>query len=184
MNEDKIKKDLEEIETINIELDHRVKSLVANVVTKHSIDPKTLKIDVEPITLKLLNAHSAYIKHTQEEVAVLRDLVEHVKANYPLDHPLDSACRPTSQTFTIVGTACPLTRITTTAEVPPKKPTALKTDTPKPVTTLVYSRKPRKSKMLLIKLMIWMNMTLIVMNATLPKLLSWRFISLWFSCSC
>ncbi|GJZ84755.1 retrovirus-related pol polyprotein from transposon TNT 1-94 [Tanacetum coccineum] len=31
-------------------------------------------------------------KHTQEEATVLRDLVEHVKANYPLDHPLESAC--------------------------------------------------------------------------------------------
>ncbi|GKF37804.1 hypothetical protein Tco_0114562, partial [Tanacetum coccineum] len=29
MNEDKIKKDLEEIETINIELDHRVSKLIA-----------------------------------------------------------------------------------------------------------------------------------------------------------
>ncbi|GJU66703.1 integrase, catalytic region, zinc finger, CCHC-type containing protein [Tanacetum coccineum] len=136
MNEDKIKKDLEEIETINIELDHRVskliaenehlkqaykqlydsikparirskeqslkdelrklkgKALVDNFVTKHTIDPKMLKNHVEPITPKLLNnrtAHSAYIKHTQEEAAVLRDLVEHVKANYPLDHPLESA---------------------------------------------------------------------------------------------
>ncbi|GKC44595.1 hypothetical protein Tco_1062317 [Tanacetum coccineum] len=54
--------------------------------------------------------------------------------------------RPTGQTFTIVGNACPLTRITTTAEVPLRKPTALETDTPKPVVTLVYSRKPRKSK--------------------------------------
>ncbi|GJU59935.1 hypothetical protein Tco_1237701 [Tanacetum coccineum] len=53
--------------------------------------------------------------------------------------------RPTSQTFTIVGNACPLTRITTTAEVPLRKPTALESDTPKPVVTLVYSRKPRKS---------------------------------------
>ncbi|GJU37806.1 retrovirus-related pol polyprotein from transposon TNT 1-94 [Tanacetum coccineum] len=53
-----------------------------------------LKIDVEPITPKLLNnktAHSTYIKHTQEEVVVLRDLVEHVKSNYPLDHSLESA---------------------------------------------------------------------------------------------
>ncbi|GJQ90504.1 hypothetical protein Tco_0001643 [Tanacetum coccineum] len=54
--------------------------------------------------------------------------------------------RPTSRTFTIVGNACPLTRITTTAEVPLRKPTALESDTPKPVVTLVYSRKPRKSK--------------------------------------
>ncbi|GJX72769.1 hypothetical protein Tco_0309940 [Tanacetum coccineum] len=168
MNEDKIKKDLEEIETINIELDHRVskliaenehlkqtykqlydsikparirskeqcddlinqvnlksveisdlnaslqekvleitalkddlrklkgKALVDNAVTKHTIDPEMLKIDVEPITPKLLNkktAHSAYIKHTQEEATILRDLVEHVKSKYPLDHSLESACR-------------------------------------------------------------------------------------------
>nr|GEU79315.1 ribonuclease H-like domain-containing protein [Tanacetum cinerariifolium] len=54
--------------------------------------------------------------------------------------------RHTSQTFTIVGNVCPLTRITTTTEVPSRKPIALETDTPKPVVTLVYSRKPRKSK--------------------------------------
>ncbi|GJW79368.1 hypothetical protein Tco_0141050 [Tanacetum coccineum] len=143
VNEDKIKKDLEEIETINIELDHRVSKLIAenehlkqtykqlydsikparirskeqslkddlrklkgkspvdNAITKHTIDLEMLKIDVEPITPKLLNkktAHSAYIKHTQEEAAVLRDLVEHVKANYPLDHSLESACRDTLRT--------------------------------------------------------------------------------------
>ncbi|GKE95350.1 hypothetical protein Tco_1580205 [Tanacetum coccineum] len=54
--------------------------------------------------------------------------------------------RPTGQTFSIVGNVCPLTRITTPAEVPLRKPIALETDTPKPVVTLVYSRKPRKSK--------------------------------------
>ncbi|GJW53864.1 retrovirus-related pol polyprotein from transposon TNT 1-94 [Tanacetum coccineum] len=65
------------------------KALVHNDVTKHPSDPKMLKIHVEPITPKLLNkktAHSAYIKHTQEEATVLRDLVEHVKSKYPLDH--------------------------------------------------------------------------------------------------
>ncbi|GJZ94924.1 retrovirus-related pol polyprotein from transposon TNT 1-94 [Tanacetum coccineum] len=121
MNEDKIKKDLEEIETINIELDHREKvleitalkdelrklkgkALVDNVVTKHTIDPEMLKNNVEPITPKLLNNrtdHSAYIKHTQEEATVLRDLVEHVKANYPLDHPLESACRKTKTNVSV-----------------------------------------------------------------------------------
>nr|GFB98924.1 hypothetical protein [Tanacetum cinerariifolium] len=54
--------------------------------------------------------------------------------------------RPTVQTFTVVGNTCPLTRITTTTEVPTRKPVALETDTPKPIVTLVYSRKPRKSK--------------------------------------
>ncbi|GJX17361.1 putative reverse transcriptase domain-containing protein [Tanacetum coccineum] len=54
--------------------------------------------------------------------------------------------RPTGRTFTIVGNVCPLTRITTTIEVPLMKPTALENETPKPVVTLVYSKKPRKSK--------------------------------------
>ncbi|GJR33226.1 retrovirus-related pol polyprotein from transposon TNT 1-94 [Tanacetum coccineum] len=54
--------------------------------------------------------------------------------------------RSTGRTFTIVGNACLLTRITTTTEVPHRKPTALENETPKPVVTLVYSRKPRKSQ--------------------------------------
>ncbi|GJZ57293.1 retrovirus-related pol polyprotein from transposon TNT 1-94 [Tanacetum coccineum] len=54
--------------------------------------------------------------------------------------------RHTGWTFTTVGNACPLTRITTTTEVPLKKPTALENETPKPVVTLVYSRKLRKSQ--------------------------------------
>nr|GEU70140.1 reverse transcriptase domain-containing protein [Tanacetum cinerariifolium] len=37
-------------------------------------------------------------------------------------------------------------RITKTTEVPLRKPIALENDTPKPVVTLVYSRKPRRSK--------------------------------------
>ncbi|GJX28934.1 retrovirus-related pol polyprotein from transposon TNT 1-94 [Tanacetum coccineum] len=143
VNEDKIKKDLEEIETINIELDHRSaeisdlnaslkekvlvitglkdylrklkgKALVDNAITKHTIDPEMLKIDVEPITPKLLNkktAHSAYIKHTQEEAAVLGDLVEHVKTNYPLDLSLESACRYTKriqELLTNISKTCPI----------------------------------------------------------------------------
>ncbi|GJV29064.1 hypothetical protein Tco_1385512 [Tanacetum coccineum] len=151
MNEEKVKKDIEEIETINIELDHRVSKLIAenkhlkqtykqlydsiksthirskeqcdalinqvnqksvnisdlnvslqekdlvitalkvelrkfkgkdladNVVTKHTIAPEMLKIDVEPIAPRLLNnrtAHSDYLKHTQEQAVILREIVE------------------------------------------------------------------------------------------------------------
>nr|GEZ35012.1 putative ribonuclease H-like domain-containing protein [Tanacetum cinerariifolium]GEZ35014.1 putative ribonuclease H-like domain-containing protein [Tanacetum cinerariifolium] len=53
---------------------------------------------------------------------------------------------PTCWTFTIVGNAFPLTRITTTIEVPPRKRTVIETNTPKLIVTLVYLRKPRKSK--------------------------------------
>nr|GEV43276.1 reverse transcriptase [Tanacetum cinerariifolium] len=54
--------------------------------------------------------------------------------------------RPTGRTFTIVGNACPLTKIAITAEVPLRNPTNLETNTPKPVVTLVYSRKLRKTQ--------------------------------------
>ncbi|GJS93926.1 hypothetical protein Tco_0800894 [Tanacetum coccineum] len=185
MNEDKIKKDLEEIETINIELDHRVSKLIAenehlkqtykqlydsikparirskeqcddlinqvnlksveisdlnaslqekvlvitalkddlrklkgkapvdNDVTKHPSHPEIPKIDVEPITPKLLNkktAYSAYIKHTQEEATVLRDLVKHVKSKYPLDQSLEFAYRYAKriqELLTNISKTCP-----------------------------------------------------------------------------
>nr|GEY54682.1 retrovirus-related Pol polyprotein from transposon TNT 1-94 [Tanacetum cinerariifolium] len=42
--------------------------------------------------------------------------------------------------------ACPLTRFTTTAKVLLRKPIALESNTPKPVVTLVYSRKPKASR--------------------------------------
>nr|GEX62470.1 hypothetical protein [Tanacetum cinerariifolium] len=54
--------------------------------------------------------------------------------------------KPTGRTFTIVGNVCPLTRITITAKVPLRKPIALESNTPKPVITLVYSRKPKASR--------------------------------------
>ncbi|GKA59653.1 retrovirus-related pol polyprotein from transposon TNT 1-94 [Tanacetum coccineum] len=47
---------------------------------------------------------------------------------------------------TALGNACPLTRITITTEVPLRKSSVLNNKTPKPVVTLVYSRKPRRSK--------------------------------------
>ncbi|GJR38963.1 putative ribonuclease H-like domain-containing protein [Tanacetum coccineum] len=129
------------------------KALVDNAIMKYTIDPEMLKIDVEPITPKLLNkktSYSAYIKHTQKEATIFRDLVEHVKSKYPLDHSLKSACRyiwrPTGRTFTKVGNVCPLTKITITTEVPLRKPTVLDNEIPKHVVTLVYSWKPRKSK--------------------------------------
>ncbi|GJR65453.1 retrovirus-related pol polyprotein from transposon TNT 1-94 [Tanacetum coccineum] len=70
--------------------------------------------------------------------------VQHSKIN--VNSELKCVKRPTGQTFTIVENACPLTRITTTTEVTLTKPTALENETPKPVVTLVYSRKPRKSQ--------------------------------------
>nr|GEV25594.1 retrovirus-related Pol polyprotein from transposon TNT 1-94 [Tanacetum cinerariifolium] len=128
MNEDKVKKDKEEIKTINIELDHRVSKLIAenenlkqtynlqekdlviialrdelwklkgkdladNFVTKHTIASEMLKVDVEPIAPKLLNnrTHSDNLRHTQEQVAILKEVVEQGKSQNPLNNSLDSA---------------------------------------------------------------------------------------------
>ncbi|GJZ25286.1 hypothetical protein Tco_0562745 [Tanacetum coccineum] len=121
------------------------KDLANNEVTHHPSDPE---INTEPITPKLLNkrsTHSAYIKHTQEEAAVLRDLVDHIKANYPLDPTLESAYLLVEPSLS-VGNACPLTRITTTTKAPLRKLVVLDNETSKPAVTLVYSRKPRNSK--------------------------------------
>ncbi|GJX35118.1 retrovirus-related pol polyprotein from transposon TNT 1-94 [Tanacetum coccineum] len=74
------------------------KDLADNVVTKHPITPEILKIDVEPIAPRLLNnrtAHSDYLRHTQEQVAILREIVEQGKSQKPLNNSLDSACKYT-----------------------------------------------------------------------------------------
>ncbi|GJU54694.1 hypothetical protein Tco_1228408 [Tanacetum coccineum] len=141
-NEDKIKQELEEIETINIELDHRVTKLIAEnehlkqtykqlydsikparIRSKEQCDNLINQVNLKSVEIYDLNAslqekvlvitdlkddlrklkgkalvdnhiaHSAYIKHTQEEATILRDLVEHVKSKYPLDQSLESACR-------------------------------------------------------------------------------------------
>nr|GEV97044.1 hypothetical protein [Tanacetum cinerariifolium] len=255
VNGDKVKKDIEEIETINIELDHRVskliaknehlkqtykqlydsikptrvlskeqsdalinqvnlkcvkisnlnenlqeqgliiaalrdelrklkgKALVDNAVTTYTIDPEMLKVDVEPIAPRLLNNRTAIVQHSKinanskficvkchgcmlfdnHDLCVLNavnDVNSHSKSKYAKNKSKRKVWkptgkvftktgytwRPTGQTFSIVGNACPLTRITTTPEVPFRKPIALETDTPKPVVTLVYYRKPKKSK--------------------------------------
>ncbi|GJW90204.1 retrovirus-related pol polyprotein from transposon TNT 1-94 [Tanacetum coccineum] len=70
------------------------KDLADNVVTKHTIAPEMLKIDVAPLNPRLLNnrsAHSDYLKHTQEEAAILREIVEQGKSQNPLNNSLDSA---------------------------------------------------------------------------------------------
>ncbi|GJV23535.1 hypothetical protein Tco_1376230, partial [Tanacetum coccineum] len=137
-----VKKNIDEIETINIELEHKSveiydlnaklqeqclivtalrndlrtlkgKALVDSVVTKHTIDPEMLKIDVEPIAPRLLNnrtAHSDYLKHTQEQAVILKEVVEQGKFQNPLNNSLDSACKYTKQIqelLIIIGQTCP-----------------------------------------------------------------------------
>nr|GEW51895.1 retrovirus-related Pol polyprotein from transposon TNT 1-94 [Tanacetum cinerariifolium] len=57
------------------------KAVVDEAVTLHLIDPELLKIDVAPLAPKLQNnrtIHFDYFKHTQEETAILREIVKNV----------------------------------------------------------------------------------------------------------
>nr|GEZ82558.1 hypothetical protein [Tanacetum cinerariifolium] len=58
------------------------KAIATEAVTLHLIDPELLKIDVAPLAPKLRNnriAHTDYLRHTQEETATLREIVERTK---------------------------------------------------------------------------------------------------------
>ncbi|GJV20073.1 retrovirus-related pol polyprotein from transposon TNT 1-94 [Tanacetum coccineum] len=71
------------------------KALVDNEVLKHPSDPEMLKIDVEYLNPRLLNnrlAHSDYLKHTQEEAAILKEIVKQGKSQNPLNTSLEYAC--------------------------------------------------------------------------------------------
>ncbi|GKA16730.1 hypothetical protein Tco_0696567 [Tanacetum coccineum] len=105
------------------------KSKLIIKVQTHPSDPELHQVNVEPITPKLLNkrtAHSAYIKHSQEEAVVLRDLVDHIKANYPLDPLLESALAVTPIVkrvrFTEPVTSSRNTKIAHTSNLASNKP--------------------------------------------------------------
>nr|GEY83529.1 hypothetical protein [Tanacetum cinerariifolium] len=160
VNERNVKREVEEIETLNIEFDHKVnlkstevsdlnasihekvlvitalkeqlnklkgKAVLTEAVSLNPVDPELLKVDVAPLLPKLRKnrtAHTDYIRHTQEEAATLREIVER-------------------RTFTLVGNVCPLTRIATPTIVPPRKPIPIVNSMDKLVVTLVYSRKTK-----------------------------------------
>ncbi|GJY81928.1 hypothetical protein Tco_0494679 [Tanacetum coccineum] len=139
-----VKKDFDEIETINIELEHRVIKLIAEnehlkqtykqlydsikpsrVRAKEHIDslvnqlnqkklngkeiadnvaqmtnattiaPGMYKLDPIILAPKVKNnreAHEYYLKHTMEQAAILREVVEQAKSRNPLDSASYSAC--------------------------------------------------------------------------------------------
>nr|GEV65307.1 copia protein [Tanacetum cinerariifolium] len=128
-----------EISYLNVNLQEKGLVITALKNDLRKLKGKALVDDVGPLAPKLLNnrtTHSDYLRHTQEQAAILREVVKQGKLRNPLNNYLDHA----------LGNACPLTRITITTEVPSRKPITLETNIPKPIVTLVYLRKPRKSK--------------------------------------
>nr|GEX76021.1 hypothetical protein [Tanacetum cinerariifolium] len=143
-----VKRDVEEIETLNIELDHKEKVLVITTLKEqlnklkgkvvltealslNPIDPELLKVDVTPLVPKLRKnrtAHTDYVRHTQEEAATLRKIVESERLLCPLNTSLVYACKYTrriQELLMILQQTCPyLTDIRTKLEaVTPKNKT-------------------------------------------------------------
>ncbi|GJZ57865.1 hypothetical protein Tco_0613359 [Tanacetum coccineum] len=60
------------------------------------IAPGMFKLDLEPLSPKVLknrDAHIDHIKHTREHANTLREIVKHARSLRPLDSNLDSACK-------------------------------------------------------------------------------------------
>nr|GEY87799.1 putative reverse transcriptase domain-containing protein [Tanacetum cinerariifolium] len=89
------------------------KSVVDNTVTTHTIDPEMLNVDVEPIAPRLLNnrtVNSDYLRLTQEQAAILREVVEQGKSLNPLNNSLDHACKYTKriqELLIVIRQTCP-----------------------------------------------------------------------------
>ncbi|GJR45693.1 putative ribonuclease H-like domain-containing protein [Tanacetum coccineum] len=242
-----VKKDFDEIETINIELEHRVTKLIVenehlkqtykqlydsikpsrvrakeqteslvNQVNQKSVEISDLNAQLQEKVKNNREAHEYYLKHTMEQAAILREVVEQAKLRNPLDSASYSACmyvkliqellgvkpstsasgskpsgntnndrilrtpssneknkhlvkgaqalcsvcteclfdanhaiykwKPTGKTFTLVGNAYPLTRITATNKVPLRVYIPLEVVAPEYVVTRVYTRRPKVSK--------------------------------------
>nr|GEU33620.1 ribonuclease H-like domain-containing protein [Tanacetum cinerariifolium] len=142
-NTDKVKKDIEEIETINIELDHRVSKLIAEnkhlkqtykqlydsiKSTRVRSKEHNFKINVnfELICFKcnacmLSNNHDLCVLNDENACAKFDSVKKNSKRKVwkptrKVFNNIGYIWRPTGQTFTMVGNACPLTRITTSTE--------------------------------------------------------------------
>nr|GEV91973.1 hypothetical protein [Tanacetum cinerariifolium] len=73
------------------------KNMLDNAIT---IAPGMFKLDLEPLSPKLLNnkeAHIDYLKTTKKQADILRGIVKQAKAKQPLDSALDFSCKHVTQ---------------------------------------------------------------------------------------
>nr|GEZ11933.1 probable calcium-binding protein CML22 [Tanacetum cinerariifolium] len=89
------------------------KAVLSKAVSLNPIDPALLQVDVVPLVPKLRKnrtAHIDYLKHTLEEAATLRELVESERLLSPLNTPLAYACKYTrriQELLMILQQTCP-----------------------------------------------------------------------------
>nr|GEX36654.1 hypothetical protein [Tanacetum cinerariifolium] len=106
--EENVNYDYGEIETKNVEVENSVAKLSLENERKEIVDiaaqkpsaniivPGMFKLDLEPVDHKLLQnreAHTDYLKYTQEQVDILWRIVKQAKAKQRLDNALDFTCK-------------------------------------------------------------------------------------------
>ncbi|GJS23155.1 hypothetical protein Tco_0451787 [Tanacetum coccineum] len=91
-----VKKDIDEIETINIELEHRAKELAESLVNQLNqkyVEITTLNTQLQEKDKNNRETHIYYLKHTMEQAAILKEIVEQAKSLNPLDSVSYFACK-------------------------------------------------------------------------------------------
>nr|GEZ52515.1 hypothetical protein [Tanacetum cinerariifolium] len=89
------------------------KAVLTEAVSLNLIDPDLLKVDVSPLFPKFRKnrtAHTDYIRHTQDEATILREIVESERLLSPLNTSLDYACmyiRQIQELLMILQQTCP-----------------------------------------------------------------------------
>nr|GEY82367.1 hypothetical protein [Tanacetum cinerariifolium] len=80
----KLKERIKSLSALRDELRNlKGKAIVDTTVTTHTIHPEMLKVDVKPIAPRLLNnrtIHSDYLRLTQEQATIVREVVEQDKS--------------------------------------------------------------------------------------------------------
>nr|GFB51133.1 hypothetical protein [Tanacetum cinerariifolium] len=89
------------------------KAVLTEAVSLNPIDPELLKVDIAPLVPKLREnrtTHTDYIRHTQEEAATLREIVESERILCPLNTSLVFASKYTrriQELLMILQQTCP-----------------------------------------------------------------------------
>ncbi|GJY12311.1 hypothetical protein Tco_0381620 [Tanacetum coccineum] len=112
-----VKKDIDEIETINIELEHRVTKLIAeNEHLKQTY--KQLYDSIKPSRVRAKEQTDICMNVRAKSVSKKNKKRKEWKPTGKVFNSIGYKWKPTKRTFTLVGNACPLTRLTTTKKVP------------------------------------------------------------------
>nr|GEZ33992.1 retrovirus-related Pol polyprotein from transposon TNT 1-94 [Tanacetum cinerariifolium] len=159
VKERKVKKEIEEIKTVNIELDHRVTKLVAEnehlkQTYKQLLQEKVLVITAlkeslsklkgkyvvnEAVPLHFIDPELLKIDVAPLALKLRKNRTVHTDYIRHTQEEADTLREIVERrTFTLLGNVCPLTRLATTTIVPPKEPIPIASNTDKPVITLKF----------------------------------------------